>query len=327
MKDGTGAETARKPASRTDKTILLERGHAMRTMTGMLAWITGLVLAAGSLQAVAQESAAKPNPLERRYREGETLGYRMNGINEAWHYAIRADGVVRKDASGVFYEEYRWSGMESGGQADALGPQMTDFRQRLTLDTRENPSIPDLSKVDPKAIGPITDLMTFYSDLWLANKTGQLAKPGDHFYLKYGVPSSWADGTYTLVGQSAVDFDMTWKSVNAADKTAVLVIRHVAPEKLMIQLPAEWMQTPVGERPNNWVGVNKTRDGKFEASVGAEDFTVEMTVSLADGKILKGSLDNVVKTVVRTCEDRELTQCDRAKPHQIERKIEIVLAQ
>jgi hypothetical protein len=167
--------------------------------------------------------------------------------------------------------------------------------------------------------------MTFYADLWLANKTGQLAKPGDHFYRKNGVPSSWADGTYVLVGQSAVDFDLTWKSVNAAEKTAVLVVKHVPPEKSTIQLPAEWMQTPVGERPNNWVGVNKGRDGKFEASVGEEEFTVELTVSLADGKILKGSMDNVVKTVARSCEDQALTKCDVAKPHEIERKIDIDL--
>jgi hypothetical protein len=284
-----------------------------------------MLLAAGSLQAVAQNGAAQPNPLERKYREGETLTYHMSGINESWHYTIQADGVVRKDASGVFFEQYRWSKMESGGQADALSPQMTDFRQRISLDPRETPSVPDLSKVDPKTIGPITDLITFYSDLWLANKTGQLAKPGDHFYMKYGVPASWADGTYVLVGQSSVDFDLTWKSVNATEKTAVLVVRHVPPEKSTVQLPAPWMQTPLGERPNNWVGVNKGRDGKFEASVGTEEFTVEITVSQTDGKILKGSLDNVVKTVVRNCEDQALTKCDEPKPHQIERKIEISL--
>ena len=285
----------------------------------------GALLFAALLSAAAQPPAPKPNPLERQYRDGETLNYRMNATNESWHYAIQADGVVRKDPTGVFYEEYRWSKMDSSGQPVALAPQMTDFRQRLTLDTRENPSVPDLSKVDPRTIGPITDMLTFYSDLWLANKTGQLAKPGDHFYMKYGVPSSWADGNYVLLGQSAVDFDLTWKSVDPAAKTATLVIRHVPPEKLTVQLPADWMQAPVGDRPNNWVGVNKGQDGKFEASVGEETFTVELTVSLTDGKILKGTLDNLVKTVARTCTDRALTQCDPAKPHQIERKIDIAL--
>ena len=54
-------------------------------------------------------------------------------------------------------------------------------------------------------------------------------------------------------------------------------------------------------QPNNWVSVQKGQDGKFEAGVGEETFDVELTVSLKDGKILSGQMDNVVKTVERTC--------------------------
>jgi hypothetical protein len=256
------------------------------------------VLIFGGVAMVAgQVSAPVHSPLQRQYHEGETLIYKMNGVNEAWHYSIEADGVVKKDAGGAFYEEYRWSNMTSGGQAMALRPDADAFRQRITLDPNQMPSVPDLSEVDPKMIGPITDFMTFYADLWLANKIGALTKAGDHFYFRNPMPaSSWADGTHVLLGESAIDFDMTLKAVDAAAGTAVLVVKHVPPEKTAVKLPAAWMQTPVAAKPNNWVGVTKEQNGSYTAAVGEENFTVEIKVSTADGKILSATMDNPVKT-------------------------------
>jgi len=233
---------------------------------------------------------------------------------------------VKKDAAGRFFEEYQWEQMKTGGQEIPLAASMADYRQRLTLDPAENPSAPDLTKVDPKAIGPITDLMTFYADLWLANKLGQLKKAGDHFYFRNPMPaSSWADGTHVLVGMSAIDFDMTLKSVDAAAGTAVLEVKHVPPEKSALPDKAAWMQVPVGTAPNNWMTVARSAEGKFDAGVGEETFTDEITISLADGHILSATMDNPVKTIERVCEDEALTRCGDAKPHLIVRKIEIAL--
>ncbi len=249
----------------------------------------------------------------------------MTGINENWHYTVRAEGTVKKEGTGPYYEEFRWTDMTSDGAPAALAPAMADFRQKLSLDPRFIPSLPNLAQVDPKLIGPITDLMTFYVDLWLPAMMGPLKKPGDHYYFKMGTPSSWADGTHVLTGVSSIDFDFTLKSVDAAAGTATLEVKHVPPGKPQIPLPAAWMQTPVGDKANNWVEVVKQIDGKFAAGVGQENFTVDLTVSLADGKILAGSMDNVVKTIHRTCDDQALTQCGAPEDHVIERKIEIEL--
>lgn len=285
----------------------------------------GLILLSGPAILAAQPPSQPQNPLHRQYREGETLVYNMTGLNESWHYTIRADGVVKKDAGGVYVEEYRWSHMISDGQPAQLSPATDTFRQRLTLDPDQPPAIPDLGKVDPRLIGPITDFMAFYSDLWLANKLNVLTHAGDHFYFKNPMgPASWADGARVLVGESAIDFDMTLKSVDAAAGTAVLIVRHVPPEKPATHLTAPWMQTPVGDTQNNWVQVTKTRDG-YDVGVGQETFTVEITLSLADGKILHATMDNLVKTIQRSCTDAALTQCDAAKPHDITREIEISL--
>ena len=294
--------------------------------SGYLLTASAILLAAQAPAPTTPPASAPPQgPLHRQYHEGEKLAYRMTGVNEDWHYTIEATGQVKRDSSGAFFEEYQWSDLKSAGQPTPLSPQTADFRQRLSLDPNQNPSMPDLSKVDPKIIGPITDFMTFYADLWIAIKTGQLKGPGDHFYMPYGVPSSWADGTYVRLGQSSIDFDMTWKSTDSTGHTAELEIRHVPPTKSMVTLPAAWMQAPVGDKPNNWVSVQKGQDGKLQASVGEETFDVHLTVSLADGKILAGTMDNVVKTVQRTCDDDALTHCTDPAPHEIHRKIEIEL--
>ncbi|MGA7343513.1 MAG: hypothetical protein WBE72_11955 [Terracidiphilus sp.] len=275
----------------------------------------------------ARAAAQSSNPLLRKYRNGETLIYKMNGINESRHYTIQADGIVKKDPDGAYFEEYRWTDLVSAGQPTPLSAASQAFRQRLSLDPNSTLAPPDLSKVDPGLIGPITDFMTFYSDLWLAVKTGQLAKPGDHFYFPYGAPASWADGSRVLVGESSIDFDLTLKSVDPATQTAMLVVRHVPPQKPQVHLSATWMQAPVADTPNNWVLISKSPDGKFDAAAGQETLTVELHVSLADGKILSAGMDNTVKTVGRTCDDQALTKCSPPQPHVIVRKIDISLVQ
>jgi hypothetical protein len=286
--------------------------------------VIGLVLGAAPTLVFAQASSVAQNSLHRQYRDGETLVYNMTGQNESWHYTVQADGIVKKDASGAYFEEYRWVNLVSDGQPTALSPQSDTFRQRLSLDPDQMIAPPDLSKADPELVGPALDLMTFHSDLWLAIKTGQLTHAGDHLYVKVGNPSSWANGLQVILGQSSIDFDLTLKSVDPSENTAALIVRHVPPETSEVTLPAAWMQTPVADTPNNWVEVDKL-PGKFRASVGQEIFTDELTISLVDGKILSATMDNPVKTIARMCTDEALTQCDAPQSHEIIRKIQIVL--
>jgi hypothetical protein len=289
--------------------------------------ILPLILLASAAIASAQSAVPTANPLTRHYREGETLTYRMTGVNEDWHYTAQADGIVKKAADGSFFEEFRWSNMTSNGQPVTLAPSTADFRQSLSLDPSRSPSSPDLTKVDPRLIGPITDLMTIYVDDWLDQKIGILHHPGDHFFVPNGRPSSWADGTRVITGQSSIDFDLTLQSVDAQKQTAVLLVRHVPPQKSTISLPAPWMQAPVADTPNNWIEVSKSQDGKYQAGVGKETFDVLITASTSDGRILSASLDNPVQQVSRTCNDAALTDCGPPQPHTIHRHIEIVLVQ
>ncbi len=251
----------------------------------------------------------------------------MRGVNEGRQYEIQADGVVKKDATGVYVEEYRWSNFVSDGRKTELSDAGVNFRQLVSLDPQRLPSPPKLSQADLRLVGPITDFMTCYADLWLATRLGKLSLAGDHFYFKHGTPNSWADGTSVLVGEDAIDFDMTLKSMDTSQQTATLLVRHVPPENPNLKLPTDWMHKPVADTANNWVQVQKTKDGKFSAAVGKETFDVEMTLSLKDGKILAATIENPVLTVERECADAALTSCGDPKPRTIRRHIELSLVQ
>lgn len=286
--------------------------------------ITG-ALCAASLVLLGQTPSSQPNPLERYYRAGEALVYEMTAVNEGSHYRIRAEGVVRPDASGALAEEYAWGQMEIEGKPVVLKPEMESFRQSLTLMPEHPPLMPDLTKVDPRTIGPITDMMTFYVDLWLANKLHQLRKAGDHFYFHSPMPAaSWADGRQVLLGESAVDFDFTVKEVDEVNHTAILEVKHVPPVQSAIHTKAEWMKKPVASLPNNWVTVSRTASG-YDAGVGQETFDVLIKISTVDGKILHATMDNPVHTEMRSCEDEALTKCGTPKPQDILRQVEITL--
>jgi hypothetical protein len=288
--------------------------------------ITRLAPLLFTMGALAQSVPADHALLGRHYHDGETLKYRMKGTNERWQYEIQAAGVVKKDANGKYTEEYAWSNLMSGGAAMPLSAASLQFRQTLSLDPEKPPAIPDLSKVQPMLIGPMTDLLTFYADLWLAARTGKLSHPGDHVYQKMGIPASWADGNYVVLGEDSIDFDMTLTDVDRQNQVATLMVRHVPPEQPAVHLPADWMREPVADTKNNWVDVQK-RDANFVAAVGKETFDVRMKVSLADGKILSGTIENPVKAKERDCEDAAFTKCGDPRPHEILRRIEIALEQ
>lgn len=85
------------------------------------------------------------------------------------------------------------------------------------------------------------------------------------------------------------------------------------------------MRTPVAPTPNNWVAVEKADSGKYTAEVGKETFDVELKVSLVDGKILSGTIDNPLEAVTRECSDAALTQCSEPVRRGIRREIRIAL--
>src|SRR5215472_19082454 len=170
--------------------------------------ISSVVLGA-FMGSLAQDSSASAGLLSRRYRDGERLSYLMKGRNNGGAYEIRLTALVKKRADGQFVEEYAWSEFVVDGVPEALTPASREFRQAVTL-AGGSPFItmPDLSKVQLGLIGPVTDLLTFYADLFLATHAGQLRETGDRFVFVNPIAPSWADGTRVLIGEDSVDFDI-----------------------------------------------------------------------------------------------------------------------
>jgi hypothetical protein len=284
----------------------------------------------GAAVAGANEPAPKPaGPpaiLPRRvYVPGTEMMYQMHGENDGWVYTVDATSQVQQDAAGNGYEAIHWSHLQTNLNMH-LSQASLEFEQTLSLSAPQKYlAVPDLSKVQPMLVGPITDLLTFYSDLCLATQYN-LPAAGQHAFFAGKKPNSWADGHRTLLGQDAIDFVITLDTVDEEAHTATVVVDHVPPKKLEVKLPASWMQKPVhGMEPNNWVQVQVGDSGGYLAQVGNEQFEVKLTVDTKNGKLLAAHMDNTVQTLGKHCTDLQLDDCDAATPRTIVRTIDLKL--
>ena len=267
----------------------------------------------------AQQAPTDAGTLQRRYADGTVSHYLMTGNNDGWQYTIRATDTVKRDTNGRYYEEIGWSDLTSNSQ-QTLAPASLALRQTVSLgDPASYMRMPNLANIQPLLIGPITDTLTFYSDLLLAIKA-KLVQPGQTSYVSRTTPNSWADGQRVLLGQDVVDFSFTVESVNPVGHTETLLIQHVPPPALHVQQPAKWMQEPTSIKPNNFVQVSKEGDG-FSAETGKETFDVRLVIDTRDGSILSAAIHNPVVLTTRTCTDRELTHCGLEAPKTILREV------
>lgn len=285
-----------------------------------------LLLTAAALQLSAQ-TAAPPQAitLARHYQAGEKVAYTLSSFNQSrattTEYEARAAADVSKDAAGIFVENFAWTDLSVNDSQVRLSAASRAFREPLSLAQGAKLGVSGLGQVQAGLIAPITDLLTFYADVKIAMNQHGLSHPGDHAYVSFGAPSSWADGSKIILGQDSVDFAIALKSVDPTAGTATLSVRHVPPEKSQLKLPAPWMSTPVATSQNNWVQVEKTNDGKYIASIGQETFDVEIKLALATGRILSGTLDNPVEISERVCTDAALANCGNPERYTVRRQI------
>lgn len=226
---------------------------------------------------------------------------------------------MKRDSSGRFYEEIAWSNLTSNEQ-QTLTSKSLALRQTVSLDDPVSyMKVPPLADVQPLLVGPITDALTFYSDLLLAVQAN-LLQPGQTAYIPRTTPNSWADGQRILLGQDVVDFSLKVEDVNTTEHTETIQVQHVPPSRLHVQLPAKWMREPVSTEPNNFVRVSR-QDNGFVAEAGRETFDVRLVVDIRDGHMLSATMHNSVSLITRKCTDRELNQCGPDASKNIRREI------
>ena len=209
--------------------------------------------------------------LRRRYQAGQIFHYEMTGSNEGWQYSILATDTTQRDTHGRFYEQVGWSNLQSD-QQQVMSSDSLAFRQTLSLyDPTEYITLPNLSRIQPFLIGPITDILTIYSDILQAYTHG-LRRAGQHAYVEHGKPNSWADGHFVIVGEDAIDFNLRVLGASHKDHTLSLLVQHVPSRHNLIQMPVSWMAAPVAKSPNNWVQVQHAGD-TYTAEVGRKPST------------------------------------------------------
>ena len=277
-----------------------------------------------SLPFQAPAPAPSQSLLARRYDDGARLVYRMRGENNGTTYVVRLRSVVSRGSDGRLGEEYAFVDLGADGQERPMSPAASAFRTRVTLEPGGAPfDMPDLSKAQG-LVGPVLDLVSFYADVFLAMHVN-LERVGDHQHVPQpAVTASWADGTRVLIGEDAVDFDITLTALDHAAGEVTLTVNHVPPAEPKIKIPAEWMRPPVADSPNNWVQVERSGDA-YIAAVGKETFDVLLRIRLSDGVILSATMENPVVTTERRCRDAALQQCDDARPGRVFRRIEMTL--
>lgn len=255
----------------------------------------------------AQLNTAEAENLQRRYVDGAVSHYTMTGDNDGWRYSIQAADTVRRDTAGRFYEELAWSELSSNTQP-TLNAASQALRQTVSLDDPAHyMKVPNLAGVQPLLIGPITDTLTFYSDLLLAMHAN-LSRVGQTAYVPRTTANSWADDQHVLVGEDVVDVSLRVEAVDPASHTETILIQHVPPAALHIQVPAPWMQSAASTPPYNFVQVTKT-DAGFATELGKEHFDVRLVLDTQDGHLVSATMHNPVSMVAQQCTDRDLKQC------------------
>lgn len=283
--------------------------------------IVAIVVAMAAWSAQAQDAPQTNELFRRHYVEGQQLQYLMRAENNGNKYQVRITATTKRRDDGRFVEELAWHELESNGKARPLSPAAEAFRLEVTLDGGQPFVMPDLSKA-PGLVGPVLDLLSFYSDQFLAIHQSSLRQRGDRVVVPIDLVPSWADGVNVILGEDHVHFDVTLTNVDVEARRAMLLVKHVPPAEPKIRIPAEWMRTPVAGTPNNWVQIRK-RANRFEASVGRETFDVELTIDTADGSIVSATMDNPVTAITRDCADEVLSDCGDARATPTLRRIEM----
>src|SRR4029450_7168097 len=120
------------------------------------------------------------------------------------------------DAAGRFVEELQWGDLVYNGMPFALPTNNETVGQLLSLAPELSPTLPNFSVIPLRLIGPSSDLMNFYSDVWLAMRQPTLRQAGDRVSVPHGGPNSWADGTRVILGEDAIDFVLSIEAVDRA---------------------------------------------------------------------------------------------------------------
>ncbi|MGH9657136.1 MAG: hypothetical protein ACRD96_01255 [Bryobacteraceae bacterium] len=211
------------------------------------------------------------------------------------HEVVVRDGIPR--------ERVRWTGL--------VGSDGVDYgeaaRKAGTMELSLHPAGPlELVKPagNPRMVGPVTDLYTFFFAVSPRAGVTRAEGPGDVYVRPEPVMGDWSDGEQFLIGQ-----DRTEVRIKLVSREPRLVYEtaFVPPAAGGLEMARDWMREPVcGPAPNNFQMVRRQGE-QFVVLWGCEEFTTR--TEMDSGRIERATMNNVLRWRMRVCMDRELGRC------------------
>src|SRR5712672_4607965 len=199
--------------------------HTMKTITAGCALLAILIVARPAVSALPRAQGGMQNLLARWYELGGRVSYQVTATSKdragTSTYAATAKSVVKRDDMGRLFEEFAWSDLASNGMPVQMPPADQQFRPILSLQSEQNPALPDVARIPPRLVDPMRDLLTFYADAWMLMQQPSIRRQGDRSVVfNHGDTASWADGTRVVLGEDTTDLEITIDDLNLLDGTA-----------------------------------------------------------------------------------------------------------
>jgi hypothetical protein len=253
----------------------------------------------------------------RSYRDGESFSYEMT--TRAFHNgqltgATRAISVHSVNAN---TETIRWvSLIESEVDHTDIAQQVAPY----TVSLAEGGSL-DLPPLDfPAMTGSITDLHTFYVAVSERLGLSGLTAVGDST-VSDALIGDWADGEDILLGKDCTRATLTL--IERTADTATLEARFTPPSEPCFEPAYDWMSERIdASLPNNFQQVRVNGEQRM-AMWGLEQFSVRVVIDRDSGRILSGTLENLLQLTIRGGCTAELSNCQFETPMEIRRHVEL----
>jgi hypothetical protein len=293
----------------------------VEVIQGVRVCLAMLIITRSALPQVGQGTSPSEHfQYSRRYLAGEKYAYELKALTEGESTALAAvaEVEVRMDAD-VPYERIRWVSLKDGDTDESeaarrVPPTEFSLARRGSLQFTKPTD-------NPKMLGPVTDLYTFYFAVSPLAGIENVSQDGEEYVRPEPITGDWSDGKDYLVGQSHVEVRM--RLVKAGPDRVTYQTAFVPTHGLRTE--TAWMSAPVcAGQPNNFQMIRRQGDG-YVAVWGCEEFKVETEVGARTGRILSAHMDDRLTWKLMYCTDRELTKCSPLPDRKQHRLVDLSL--
>ena len=273
-----------------------------------------------------------PYRYERSYVAGDHYSYKLvtsrfkGGMLDSVEEAV-SDHTVLTD--GTPRERIRWRSLvrQEGDTATdhteiarGVSPYEISLHPDGTID------LPPLD--EPRMLGMITDLNTFFVAVSPAIGVEGLHESGDSHVLDEPARGIWTNGRNIVLGQDCIRTRIELVEIDRKKETVRFRTSFMPPDVPCLELARPWMTKAASDdKPNNFQQITLNEQGKHTVIWGIEEFTITSEVSYEDGKVRNARMDNnlLIFAKIGCTEDLETCIVEIPATIHIKRVLELTL--